>query len=101
MKIILEEFTLSLLIQEEIFFNHMSRIDRKSFLIEVHKTPGMYDLMDGVFQGLFRLGEEDTNHLLNSLTDEDVSFLSRNFKSFTDKKKLINWLNDKAKNLLI
>jgi hypothetical protein len=53
----------------------MPRINRKDFLITVRGKLAILDLMDVMFQGVFRLSLEDSNTILNALTDEEMFFL--------------------------
>lgn len=74
----------------------MPRIDRKNMLIPLPKNGGIFTLMDGLFQVLFRAEPEMTNRILNTLNEEDMEFLLSDFENFSNKKKLIKWINSKV-----
>ena len=62
----------------------MPRINRKDFLITLKRKGDIIDLLDGLFQGIFRLRLEDTKRLFDTLTDEEVIFLQRSFQTFAE-----------------
>ena len=74
----------------------MPRINRKDFLITLKRKGEIIDLLDGLFQGIFRLSLEDTNRLFDTLTDEEVIFLQRSFQTFAEKRRLVQWINSKV-----
>ena len=74
----------------------MPRINRKDFLITLKRKGDIIDLLDGLFQGIFRLSLEDTNRLFDTLTDEEVIFLQRSFQTFAEKRRLVQWINSKV-----
>lgn len=74
----------------------MPRINRKDFLITLKRKGDIIDLLDGLFQGIFRLSLEDTNRLFDTLTDEEVIFLQGSFQTFAEKRRLVLWINSKV-----
>lgn len=74
----------------------MPRINRKNSLITLNRKGDIIDLLDGLFQGIFRLSLEDTNILFDTFTDEEVIFLQRSFQTFAEKRRLVQWINSKV-----
>lgn len=56
----------------------------------------MIDLMDGIFQLIFRMDEWQTNQVLDSLSDEEIAYLTGDFSSFAAKREFISWLEAKV-----
>lgn len=54
------------------------------------------DLMDGTFQLIFRLDAQQTDRILNSLSDEEITYLTGDFNSFAAKREFIDWLETKV-----
>ena len=74
----------------------MPRINRKDFLITLKRKGDIIDLLDGLFQGIFRLSLEDTKRLFETLSDEEVIFLQGNFQTFAEKRRLVQFINSKV-----
>ena len=74
----------------------MPRINRKDFLITLKRKGDIIDLLDGLFQGIFRLRLEDTKRLFETLSDEEVIFLQGNFQTFAEKRRLVQFINSKV-----
>ena len=55
----------------------------------------MIDLMDGAFQLIFRLDAQQTDRILNSLSEEEINYLTGDFSSFAAKREFISWLEAK------
>jgi hypothetical protein len=51
--------------------------------------------MDGLFQLIFRLDDWQTNQILNSLSEEEIRYLTGDFSSFAAKREFIYWLETK------
>ena len=56
----------------------------------------MIDLMDGAFQLIFRLDAQQTDRILNSLSEEEITYLTGDFSSFASKREFIYWLETKV-----
>jgi hypothetical protein len=54
------------------------------------------DLMDGLFQLIFRLDDWQTNQILNSLSEDEITYLTGDFSSFAAKREFIYWLEAKV-----
>lgn len=74
----------------------MGRIDRREFVNQLPKQGGMIDLMDGAFQLIFRLDAQHTDRILNSLSEEEITYLTGDFSSFAAKREFISWLEAKV-----
>ena len=74
----------------------MGRIERREFAYQLPKQGGVIDLMDGAFQLIFRLDAQQTDRILNSLSEEEITYLTGNFSSFTSKREFIYWLEAKV-----
>jgi predicted Zn-dependent protease with MMP-like domain len=73
----------------------MARIERRDFAYRLPKQGGVIDLMDGIFQLIFRLDEWQTNQILDSLSEEEIRYLTGDFSSFAVKREFIYWLEIK------
>jgi hypothetical protein len=73
----------------------MARIERRDFAYPLPKQGGVIDLMDGIFQLIFRLDEWQTNQILDSLSEEEIRYLTGDFSSFAAKREFIYWLEIK------
>lgn len=73
----------------------MGRIERRNFAYRLPKQGGVTDLMDSAFQLIFRLDEYLTDRILNSLSDEEITYLTGDFSSFAAKREFIFWLESK------
>ena len=78
--------------------SNMKRIERKEFAYHLPKKGGVTDLLDGFFQLLFRLDQEKTDLILNSLTDNEIQYLNTELKTIQAKKEFLNWLEKKIEN---
>lgn len=74
----------------------MARIERREFAYWLPKQGGVTDLMDGAFQLIFRLDAQQTDRILNSLSDEEIAYLTGDFSSFAAKREFISWLEAKV-----
>ena len=74
----------------------MGRIERREFAYRLPKEGGVIDLMDGAFQLIFRLDAQQTDRILNSLSEEEITYLTGDFSSFTCKREFIYWLETKV-----
>jgi hypothetical protein len=74
----------------------MARIERRDFAYRLPKQGGVIDLMDGLFQLIFRLDEWQTNQILDSLSEEEIRYLTGDFSSFAAKREFIYWLESKV-----
>jgi hypothetical protein len=74
----------------------MARIERRDFAYRLPKQGGVIDLMDGIFQLIFRLDEWQTNQILDSLSEEEIRYLTGDFSSFAAKREFIYWLESKV-----
>ncbi len=74
----------------------MGRIERREFAYRLPKEGGVIDLMDGIFQLIFRMDEWQTNQVLDSLSDEEIAYLTGDFSSFAAKREFISWLEAKV-----
>lgn len=74
----------------------MGRIERREFAYRLPKQGGVTDLMDGIFQLIFRLDAQQTDRILNSLSDEEITNLTGDFSSFAAKREFISWLEAKV-----
>ena len=74
----------------------MGRIERREFAYRLPKQGGVIDLMDGIFQLIFRMDEWQTNQILDSLSDEEIAYLTGDFSSFAAKREFISWLEAKV-----
>ena len=74
----------------------MGRIERREFAYRLPKQGGVIDLMDGIFQLIFRMDEWQTNQILDSLSDEEIAYLTGDFSSFAAKREFISWLETKV-----
>ena len=74
----------------------MGRIERREFAYRLPKQGGVLDLMDGIFQLIFRMNEWQTNQILDSLSDEEIGYLTGDFNSFAAKREFISWLETKV-----
>ena len=74
----------------------MGRIERRDFAYRLPKQGGMIDLMDGAFQLIFRLDAQQTDRILNSLSEEEITYLTGDFSSFAAKREFISWLEAKV-----
>ena len=74
----------------------MARIERREFAYQLPKQGGVIDLMDGIFQLIFRMDEWQTNQILDSLSDEEIAYLTGDFSSFAAKREFISWLEAKV-----
>jgi hypothetical protein len=78
----------------------MGRIDRRDFQHALPNKGSLPDLMDGFFQLLFRMDIEKTNQLLNSLSDQEIEYLTSEFKEYKSKKEFVRWLESKVQSSL-
>jgi hypothetical protein len=74
----------------------MARIERRDFAYRLPKQGGVIDLMDGLFQLIFRLDDWQTNQILNSLSEDEIRYLTGDFSSFAAKREFIYWLETKV-----
>jgi hypothetical protein len=74
----------------------MARIERRDFAYRLPKQGGLIDLMDGIFQLIFRLDDWQTNQILNSLSEDEITYLTGDFSSFATKREFIYWLEAKV-----
>ena len=74
----------------------MARIERRDFAYPLPKQGGVIDLMDGLFQLIFRLDDWQTNQILNSLSEDEITYLTGGFSSFGAKREFIYWLEAKV-----
>lgn len=74
----------------------MGRIERREFAYRLPKQGGVTDLMDGIFQLIFRLDAQQTDRILNSLSEEEIAYLTGDFSSFVTKREFIYWLKTKV-----
>ena len=74
----------------------MARIERRDFAYRLPKQGGLIDLMDGLFQLIFRLDDWQTNQILNSLSEDEITYLTGDFSSFATKREFIYWLETKV-----
>ncbi len=74
----------------------MARIERREFAYRLPKQGGLIDLMDRLFQLIFRLDDWQTNQILNSLSEEEIRYLTGDFSSFAAKREFIYWLETKV-----
>jgi hypothetical protein len=74
----------------------MARIERRDFACRLQKQGGLIELMDGLFQLVFRLDDWQTNQILNSLSEDEITYLTGDFSSFTAKREFIYWLETKV-----
>ena len=74
----------------------MARIERREFAYQLPKQGGVIDLMDGAFQLIFRLDSQQTDRILNSLSEEEIAYLTGDFSSFVTKREFIYWLKTKV-----
>jgi hypothetical protein len=74
----------------------MARIERRDFAYRLPKQGGLIDLMDGLFQLVFRLDDWQTNQVLNSLSEDEITYLTGDFSSFGAKREFISWLEAKV-----
>ena len=73
----------------------MARIERRDFACRLPKQGGLIDLMDGLFQLVFRLDDWQTNQILNSLSEDEIIYFTGDFSSFAAKREFIYWLETK------
>ena len=74
----------------------MARIERRDFAYPLPKQGGVIDLMDGLFQLIFRLDDWQTNQILDSLSEDEITYLTGDFSSFGAKREFIYWLEAKV-----
>lgn len=74
----------------------MRRIERRDFAYRLPKQVGVIDLMDGIFQLIFRLDVQQTDQILNSLSEDEITYLTGDFSSFAAKREFIYWLETKV-----
>ena len=74
----------------------MARIERRDFAYRFPKQGGLIDLMDGLFQLIFRLDDWQTNQILDSLSEDEITYLTGDFSSFAAKREFIYWLETKV-----
>ena len=74
----------------------MGRIERREFAYRLPKQGGVIDLMDGIFQLIFRMNEWQTNQILDSLSEDEIAYLTGDFSSFAAKREFIYWLETKV-----
>ena len=53
-------------------------------------------MMDGAFQLIFRLDEWQTNQILDSLSEDEIAYLTGDFSSLAAKRGFIYWLEKKV-----
>ena len=53
-------------------------------------------MMDGIFQLIFRMNEWQTNQILDSLSEDEIAYLTGDFSSFAAKREFIYWLETKV-----
>jgi hypothetical protein len=78
----------------------MGRIERRNIQYTLPNKGSLPDLMDGFFQLLFRMDMEKTNRILNSLSDQEIEFLTIGFKDYKSKKEFVRWLESKVQSSL-
>jgi hypothetical protein len=78
----------------------MGRIERGNFQHTLPNKGSVPDLMDGFFQLLFRMDMEKTNRILNSLSDQEIEYLTSDFKDYKSKKEFVLWLESKVQSIL-
>jgi hypothetical protein len=78
----------------------MGRIDRRDFQNALPNKGSFPDLMDGFFQLLFRIDMKKTNRILNSLSDQEIEFLTIGFKDYKSRKEFVRWLESKVQTSL-
>ena len=64
----------------------MGRIERREFAYRLPKQGGVTDLMDA----------QQIDRILNSLSEEEITYLTGDFSSFATKREFISWLETKV-----
>jgi len=78
----------------------MGRIERRNFQQTLPNKGSLPDLMDGFFQLLFRMDMEKMNRILNSLSEQEIEYLTSDFKDYKSKKEFVLWLESKVQSIL-
>ncbi len=74
----------------------MSRIDRKHWLnkdMGIKHKGGMLDLFDNHIKVVYRINDDEYDHLCEVMTDEETHLFVTENPTFADKRKMIELLN--------
>jgi hypothetical protein len=74
----------------------MSRINRKHWLnkdMGIKSSGGMYDIFDNQIKTVYRINDDEYDHLCEVMTDEETDIFVTEIPTFADKRKMIELLN--------
>ena len=81
----------------------MERLNRKYWSSDnygIKNKGGFFDAIDDAVKTIYRINDEEYDHACDVLTDEEFDLFASdtNELTFTDKRKILNVLNDKVYN---
>jgi len=74
----------------------MSRINRRHWLnkdMGIKSSGGMYDIFDNQIKTVYRINDDEYDHLCEVMTDEETDIFVTEIPTFADKRKMIELLN--------
>ena len=78
----------------------MDRFSRKNRTeIEFKGCGGLTDGFDDVMKELHRINDEEYDYIIETSTDEELGVFIPEFKTISDKRKTINFVNSKLEEL--
>jgi hypothetical protein len=78
----------------------MSRIDRRNWLesdIGYKSSGGMFDLFDNSIKSIYRINDDEFDHLCGVMTDEETQLFVTENPTFAEKRMMIELLNKHIK----
>ncbi len=80
----------------------MTRFSRKNRTdIEFKGRGGMTDAFDDVMKELHRINDAEYDYIIEFSTDEELGIFIPNYKTFSDLKNVINFVNKKLEEYYI
>lgn len=74
----------------------MSRISRRNWLnkdIGYKSSGGMFDLFDNMLKTIYRINDDEYDHLCEVMTDDELNLFITENPTFAEKRKMIGLLN--------
>jgi hypothetical protein len=78
----------------------MSRITRKNWIgkdMGIKSSGGLMDVFDNHIKGLYRINDDEFDHLCEVMTDEETQLFVTENPTFAEKRMMIELLNKHIK----
>jgi hypothetical protein len=78
----------------------MSRIDRRNWVgkdMGIKSSGGLMDVFDNHIKGLYRINDDEYDHLCEVMTDEETQLFVTENPTFAEKRMMIELLNKNIK----